>query len=189
MAKKLVEFFFDINSPYSYIAAMRLHTLEQAGAEVQWRPILLGALFKATGNQPPINVSARAPYLMKDIHRLANHWAIPLRMPSVFPVNSLAAMRCLCAVDEALRADVAHAMFEAYWVDKKDISNVDVLTEIVGKDVLDKTQTPEIKEELRAATEEASLRGAFGVPTFFCEGEMYFGCDRMFLLEAQLREA
>lgn len=184
--RRKIEFFYDIGSPYSYIAATQIGKLA-AIADIEWRPFLLGGVFKASGNQPPIAVPARAPYLLKDLHRLANYYGLPFRMPQKFPTNSLTAMRALYAVDPAALEATSMALFEAYWVDNRDIGDDAVLRELLGSPLVDRAASDEVKLKLKEATDEAVMRGAFGAPTFFVDEEMFFGEDRLFLIEHYLK--
>ena len=116
-----IEFFFDVASPYSYLAAARLDALGKSGeVDVVWRPFLLGAVFKATGNRAPAMVPAKGRYLYRDLRRWADRDGIALRWPKQFPVNSLLAQRALLAADaqggQAALRGLAMALFEAYWV-------------------------------------------------------------------------
>ncbi len=183
---RIVEFFFDVGSPYSYIAATQLQRLKPL-AEVRWRPVLVGGIFKATQNNPPISVPARAPYLIKDLQRLCAYYRIPFQMPGVFPANTLQAMRCLHAVEPDILDVTAMALFEAYWVENKNIADPAVLVDLMGQEIVLKTQTEAIKLALKDTTDEAVMRGAFGVPSFFLDEDMFFGEDRIFLLEHVLK--
>ena len=181
-----IDFFYDIGSPYSYVAATQMGRLTSR-AEVHWRPFLIGGVFKATGNQPPAMLPARAPYLRKDLERLAAFYRVPFNMPSRFPLNTLLAMRCLHAVDPDVLEVTSMALFEAYWVEDRDVSDGEVLASLLGKEVVDRAGTDAVKVSLKDATDEAVMRGAFGAPSFFLEEELYFGEDRMFLLEHALK--
>ncbi len=183
-----VDFFYDIGSPYSYIAATQVSRLASL-AEVHWRPFLIGGVFKATGNQPPAMLAARAPYLRKDLERLAAFYRIPFQMPSRFPLNTLLTMRSLHAVEPSVVDVTSMALFEAYWVEDRDVGDPEVLVSLLGKEVVERAGTDAVKVSLKDATDEAVMRGAFGAPSFFLEDELYFGEDRLFLLEHALKRA
>lgn len=184
---KKIEFFYDIVSPYSYIAATQLAQFE-GKAEVVWKPVLLGGIFKATGNSgPAFTVPAKAPYMFKDLQRLSVHFNIPLKMPANFPANTVTVQRVLCAVSEAERPALTHKLYNAYWGQGLDVTNTELLTELVGAELVAKTQEEDIKNQLKANTEVAIAIGAFGVPTFVMDGEMYFGEDRLFLIHEALK--
>ena len=193
-----VEFFFDVSSPYSYLASTQMEGLAQrTGASIAWRPFLLGGLFAAVGNHAPALLEPRARYMGRDLQRWANRYGVPLRWPSRFPINTVKAQRMLLALraekGDAACADLAAAFFTAYWADDRDVADLEVLTEVAtragydGAALAERTQDPAIKEALKAATTEAEERGAFGAPTFFAKGEMYFGNDRLLLLEDALQ--
>ena len=192
-----IDFFFDIGSPYSYLAATQVEALEgRTGAKVCWRPLLLGALFKSVGNEMPARVPSKARYMIEDLARWAQFYAVPFRMSSHFPVNSLKPQRALTAAagryGDAAVGPLALALYQAYWVDDRDPSTPEVLLEAaasVGQDgaaLLTDCDLQETKDALRSSTEEAVQRGAFGAPTFFVGEAMFWGNDRIALLEAYL---
>jgi len=194
-----LEFFFDCSSPWTYLAFTRVHPmLVRTGAEIVWRPVLVGGVFNAVNKdvyERRANPDPRkASYYEKDLQDWARFCKISIGKPPVFPVRAVAAMRCVLAADEkgALVA-FARATFETYWGELKDISQQDVLAEIcvrVGLDaqeLLARSETPQIKDRLRGNTEELIARGGFGSPTMFVDGgDMYFGNDRLPLVEAAL---
>jgi 2-hydroxychromene-2-carboxylate isomerase len=178
---KKIEFFYDIVSPYSYIAAFQMLQFE-GKAEVIWRPFLLGGVFKAAGNSAPLMVPAKGKYMFADLQRLTQFHQLPLAFPSQFPTNTVTVQRCLCAASDEERPALTLKLFNAYWGEGRDVSNLEVLTELVGAELVAKTQDEAIKNQLKANTEEAVERGAFGAPTFFVGEELYFGEDRLFLI-------
>lgn len=193
-----IEFFFDVGSPYSYLAATQLDGLaERTGVPVVWRPFLLGGVFKASGNEMPARVPAKARYMLADLERWARHYEVPFRFSPHFPLNTLKTQRALTAVAAADAGAVrafALALFRALWVDGRDVSADDVVLSVAhgcdadGDRVLAATSDPSIKDRLRAETDEAVARGAFGAPTFFVGPTMYWGNDRLMLLERDLTE-
>ena len=173
-----IEFFFDVGSPYSYLAHDRIAGL--AGEiPVLWRPILLGGVFKATGNSMPAAVTARVPYLLQDLQRCARRQGTPFRFSSHFPPNTLLAMRAITGMSGEGRRRTVDGLFRAAWVEDRDLSDPGVLLEILGGQALERAQVPEVKDELRATTDEAVRRGAFGAPTCFVGEQMFFGNDRL----------
>ncbi|HEY1631636.1 MAG TPA: 2-hydroxychromene-2-carboxylate isomerase [Rhizomicrobium sp.] len=198
MAK--LEFFFDCSSPWTYLAFTRIHdVLARTGAEVAWRPVLVGGIFNAV-NQDVYDRRAnpdprKASYYEKDLRDWARFAGIRIGKPPVFPVRAVAAMRCVLAAEEDGKlVAFAKAVFETYWGDLADISQAAVLravAEHVGLDanaLLARSETPPIKDRLRANTEEVIARGGFGSPTMFVNGtDMYFGNDRLPLVEAALK--
>jgi len=194
-----LEFFFDVSSPWTYLAFTRIQAvLARTKAEIAWKPILVGGVFNAVNRdvyERRANPDPRkASYSGKDLQDWARLAGIRIGKPPVFPVRAVAAMRCVLAADElgGLVA-LSKALFEAYWADLKDIGQESVLREAcaaAGLDagaILKRADAPEIKERLRANTDEVIARGGFGSPTMFVNGDdMYFGNDRLPLVEAAL---
>ena len=196
---KTLEFFFDCSSPWTYLAFTRIHdVVARTGARIVWRPILVGGVFNAVNKdvyERRANPDPRkASYSGKDLQDWARLAGITIGKPPVFPVRAVAAMRCVLAADEQGRLiELSRALFEAYWRDLKDIGREDVLREAcrsAGLDaqaILARADAPDIKDRLRANTEEVIARGGFGSPTMFVDGDdMYFGNDRLPLVEAAL---
>jgi len=188
-----IEFFFDIASTYSYLASTQIDALgARVGVPVRWRPMLLGGVTKATGNRTPIEVPAKARYMLQDLHDWADLYGIELRFPSHFPPNSLPIMRVLSAVSAQEVRPLANALFQAYWTRDQNLSDLNVLAHVIESagfpavNLLARAQDQDVKDRLRAATEEAVQRGAFGAPTFFFRGRMFWGNDRLPLLERHI---
>lgn len=175
-----LEFFFDIVSPYSYLASTRVHALAaSAGVDVRWRPFFLGGVMKATGNQPPASLPARAPYMLRDLQRWAARGGVPFRFPSRFPVSTLSAQRALVGLEGAALEGAARGLFQAYWAEDRAIDDPAVIADVIGVDAAAEATTAEAKAALRTATDEAVARGAFGAPSFFVGDELFFGNDRL----------
>ncbi len=197
MAK--LEFFFDCSSPWTYLAFTRIHAVvERTRAEVDWRPILVGGIFNAV-NQDVYERRAnpdprKAAYSAKDLQDWARLAGIRIGSPPVFPVRAVAAMRAvLAAQEEGKLLGFSKACFEAYWGDLKDISQREVLLAVCdtagldGVKILARSEAPQIKDALRLNTEDVIARGGFGSPTMFVDrNDMYFGNDRLPLVEAAL---
>ncbi len=188
-----VDFYFDLSSPYSYLAATQMRALgERTEAEVAWKPMVLGAVFKTVGNEMPARVPQKARWMSHDLERWAAHYGVPFRMSSHFPTNAIKAMR-LILVDEAKAAPVALAGFAAMWAEDRDLTSDAELRRIAAAGGLDPAaalaaiEDPKIKERLRANTDEAVARGAFGAPTFLVGDELFWGNDRLPFVEAALR--
>ena len=183
-----LEFFYDIASPYSYLAAVRVEAIAaDCGAELSWRPFLLGAVFRDVGNQPPALVPARGRYMFKDLKRWAAYYGVPFHFPSVFPTNSLLAMRALTALDNADRAEASLALFHAYWADNRDAGDPEIVLDVLGAATVERASDPAVKQALKDTSAEAVERGTFGAPTFFVGKEMWFGNDRLPFVEQALR--
>jgi 2-hydroxychromene-2-carboxylate isomerase len=202
----MIECFFDCSSPWTWLAYRNLRTLAAAlGETVDWKPVLVGGIFNAVN--PSVyefrekGVPAKQAYLAKDLQDWARHCGVTIKFPpSVFPVNSVKAMRACCWLKtqvpvQTLMEPFAESLFEAYWTDDRDISQDTVLADIASTQGLDAAAlmaaiaTPEVKALLKGNTDEAIARGAFGSPTIFVGGDdMYFGNDRLVLVrEAVLR--
>jgi 2-hydroxychromene-2-carboxylate isomerase len=194
-----LEFFFDCSSPWTYLAFTRIHgVIARTEAEIVWRPILVGGVFNAV-NKDVYERRAhpdprKASYYEKDLQDWARFAGIRIGKPPVFPVRAVAAMRsALVALDGGALVPFAKAVFEAYWGDLEDISRPEILGRAIARagldaeDVLARAESPIIKERLRANTEEVIARGGFGSPTMFVDrSDMYFGNDRLPLVEAAL---
>lgn len=194
-----LEFFFDCSSPWTYLAFTRVQdVIARTGAEVSWRPILVGGVFNAV-NRDVYERRAhpeprRASYYEKDLQDWARFTCIEIGKPKPFPVNAVLEMRCCLAADEqGEMIPFARACFEAYWGALKDVSKPEVIAEVcrtvdLNPDaILARASAPAIKEKLRANTDEVIARGGFGSPTMFVNGtDMYFGNDRLPLVEAAL---
>ena len=192
---KQVEFFFDVGSPASYLAWTQLPGLcETAGAALVCRPMLLGGVFQATGNSSPATVPAKGRYVFADLARFARRYGVSLRVNPHFPVNTLALMRAAAGVQthapERLQAFL-QAVFKAMWVDGLNVGEAAVASQVLADAGFDPAQVfawageGDVKATLRATTDEAVARGAFGAPTMFVNGEMFFGQDRLdFVREA-----
>jgi 2-hydroxychromene-2-carboxylate isomerase len=188
-----VELFFDLSSPYSYLAATQMKPLvERTSTEVAWRPMVLGAVFKTVGNDMPARVPNKGRWMGNDLARWAAQYGVPWKMSSHFPLNTIKAMR-LVLVDDAKAGEVALAAFRAMWAEDRNISNDAELRRIAEMGGLDPAtalqaiEAPAIKDRLRANTDEAVTRGAFGAPTMFVGDELFWGNDRLHHVEAALR--
>lgn len=196
----MIEFFFDCSSPWTYLA---FHNIQPLAAEldepIAWRPILVGGVFNtvnptvyASRDRP---VAAKARYAAKDLRDWAALAGLKIRMPpSVFPVNSVKAMRACIVLEPAGHlVAFARAAFEAYFGRDEDISQDEVLAGVFRRagvepaGVLEAIADPAVKARLRLNTDEMIARGGFGSPTMFLGGDdMYFGNDRLPLLRAAI---
>ena len=193
--KKLVEFYYDFSSPYSYLASTRIEGIcDKYGAQLDWKPFLLGGVYKETGNRAPLEVPKKKRYMVKDVKDWARYYGVTLNFPELFPLNSVKSMRgSLVAKEHRIIGDYTHKLFKLYWVDGKDLSQDEVLKIAVselglnGDLFIERINDQSIKDSLRNETGEAVSRGAFGAPTIFVEGEMFWGNDRLIFVEELLR--
>ena len=188
MAKQF-EFWFDLGSPAAYLAWKRLpQFLRRTGASVAYKPMLLGGVFKATGNASPVTIPAKGKWILVDFARAAKKDGVLLAYPPGFPINTLALMRG--AIGLQLRqpgrfAPYVDAMYDAMFGKAMDLRDDKVLAGTLAAagfapaDLLALAGDPEVKQALIRNTEEAVARGVFGAPTFFVGGEMFWGQDRM----------
>ncbi len=197
-----LEFFFDCSSPWTYLAFHKIEGLaRETKAELVWKPILVGGVFNAVNpsvyEQRANPTPARAAYYGKDLADWARTYGLRIGMPTVFPVNSVKAMRGAFVAEEHGRlSPYARAVFEAYWGRLEDISQDEVLERIVRgveiphEEFFEKIAAPEYKAKLRANTDELIERGGFGSPTMFVNrDDMYFGNDRLVLVRQALTAA
>jgi 2-hydroxychromene-2-carboxylate isomerase len=192
-----IELFFDVASAYSYLASTQMDALAaRTGAAVRWRPFLLGAVFKATENEMPARIPAKARYMVEDLKRWAAHYRIEMALPSRFPLVTLRPQRALAHVEITSPAsvrDLAIGLFRAYWVEDRDVSSDEVVASVAwaagldGGAVVAGIDRQETKDRLRATTDEAVARGAFGAPALFVGDALFWGNDRLGLLEEHLR--
>lgn len=193
-----VEFFFDYGSPYSYLADALLPGIAQRnGAALVRRPMLLGGVFKATGNQSPMRepVEPKRAYFGRALARTAEHFRVPFASNTHFPIDTLALMRLAVAAQRQGAFDAFHAaVYPAFWVHGHDLGDPAVVAEVLADAGLDAPRLadlatrPEVKTELRATTDEAVARGVFGAPTCFVGERMFFGVDHLPYLECALRD-
>jgi 2-hydroxychromene-2-carboxylate isomerase len=192
---KTVEFYFDFGSPYSYLAYRALPGIAAAhGAQIVLRPMLLGGVFKATGNHSPIEIPAKNRWLQLDLERWAARYGAGFRHNPYFPINTLTLMRGAAGMQ--LRGADFHkyveAMFHAMWEEPRNLGDQHELAAVLREAGIDVdgfqslVNDPTVKEQLKKNTEEAVARGVFGAPAFFVGEEMFWGQDRLDFVAAAL---
>ena len=192
---KTLEFFFDFGSPTAYLAYTQLPKLAAAaGAELAWRPMLLGGVFKATGNASPVAVPAKGRWMHQDMARWARRYGVPLAMNPHFPINTLPLMRGAVGMQLRRPQDFLRyvdAVYRAMWVEPQNLGDPAVLASVLQRAGFDAeafaalVNDAEVKAQLVKNTEEAVARGVFGAPTMFVGEQMFFGQDRLdFVREA-----
>ena len=196
---KSVEFYFDLGSPYSYLAYYRLLQIaEQQEIQIVYKPILLGGVFKATGNRSPIEIPVKGVYSILDMQRWSEYYHIPMHMNPHFPMNTLTLMRILTGV-QLLHLEkfeqVLKLLFDAMFGTPQNLNEPTVLAEVLKpsgfsvEDIMSMVQSEVVKQKLITETEQAIQRGIFGAPTFFVGDEMYWGQDRLHFVEQALNNA
>ena len=191
---KTVEFYYDYGSPTAYLAWTQLPALcARHGAELKSCPVLLGGIFKAAGNQSPVMVEKKGAWMFDDIERYAAHYGVPFARNPYFIINTLPLMRgAMWARANGRLGDYDKVMFEAIWVDQKDMNDVAVIGTVLteggfdANELVAAVQEPDVKGQLIEATEAAVEKGLFGVPTMMVDGQMHFGQDRLDWIERAL---
>lgn len=195
-----IDFYFDFSSPYGYLASERIDALAaRFGREVDWHPILLGVVFKATGAAPLTTVPLKGDYSRHDFARSARFMGIPFAMPAKFPLATQHAARAFYWLndrDPALARAFAHGVFRALYVEGRDVSELPLVLEIAagvganfGADVVALQAAlgeQPLKDRLRAEVEAAIARGVFGSPYIIVDGEPFMGADRLPQIERWL---
>jgi len=192
---KTVEFYFDLGSPATYLAYTQLPKIcAQTDTRLIYIPLLLGGVFKATGNASPVTVPAKGRYMFQDLDRYAKRYGVPLKFNPHFPINTLMLMRAVTGMQ--LRhpdrfAAFIDCLFKAIWVDGRSLDEPATVAAVLSEngfdpqEVLALTTDEEVKALLKDNTEKAVARGVFGAPSMFVGNQLYFGQDRLdFVLEA-----
>ena len=184
-----IDFYFDFSSPYGYVAAHRIEALgAELGREICWRPILLGVVFKTTGQTPLVSQPLRGPYHVNDLQRTARRLGIPFQLPEGFPLATMAAARAFHWLDGKSSAEakkLALVLLNACFADAVNITAAETVAGIGAKIGLDAAEIqaaiadPANKEKLRQATDDAIAAGVFGSPYFIVDGEPFWGNDRI----------
>jgi 2-hydroxychromene-2-carboxylate isomerase len=195
MTAKTVECFFDFGSPTAYLAFTQLPQIAaQTGARLVWRPMLLGGVFKATGNTSPVAIAAKGRWMTQDIGRWAKRYGVAFAFNPHFPINTLSLMRGAVGIQLRRPADFERylsTVFKALWAQPTNLGDTQVLSDTLAEAGIADDEfaaliaDAEVKAALIAATEEAVARGVFGAPTTFVGDELFFGQDRLdFVREA-----
>ena len=183
-----LRFHFDFSSPYGYLASQRIEALAaRHGRDVDWKPMLLGAAFKVAGTQPLTSIPLKGDYTRRDLPRSARYHGIPFNMPTRFPIATQAPARvviwCKATTPDA-SAGLVKALYRAYFVDDRDISNADVAADVAAQAGVDRERArtaiddPAIKDQLRPDVDAAIAAGVFGSPFVFVDDEPFWGFDR-----------
>lgn len=193
MSKK-IEFYFDVGSPASYLAWTQIKTIaERHNAELEMKPMLLGAVFQATGNSSPATVPAKGNYTRQDLQRFAKRYGVTLKHNPFFPINTLQLMRGAAAYQGTEHFErYLTAVFTGMWVEELDMGKPEIVAEVLERNGFDPAEVlglmgdPAVKDRLRQTTDEAIARGVFGAPSIFVGDELFFGQDRLEFVEQAL---
>ncbi|OTG66385.1 2-hydroxychromene-2-carboxylate isomerase [Acinetobacter silvestris] len=193
---KQVEFYFDLGSPYSYLGFYQIQKIAaEKQAEIIWKPMLLGGVFKATGNSSPLMVPAKAKYSMLDLKRCSKFWDIPVKMNPYFPINTLSLMRLVTAIQlyQPQRfVEVTTGLFNAMFRVPRNLNDQQEFIQLTSELGLESEQVQswlndeQVKAQLKAITEQAIELGVFGAPTWFVNDEMFWGVDHLHFVELAL---
>jgi len=191
-----IDFYFDFSSPYGYFAATKVDALAaKHGRTVNWRPVLLGIIFKTTGGAPMPNLPLKGDYASKDFPRSARFLGVPYRTPSAFPIGTMSAVRAfywLQAKDPAKAVTLAKALYKAYFVDDVNISDAAGLATVAQSLGLDADELragigdAAVKDKVKSEVEAALARGVCGSPFIIVDGEPFWGVDRLDQVEKWL---
>lgn len=191
-----IDFYFEFASPYGYLASTQIDAIAaRHGRTALWHPIMLGAAFKETGARPLMQTPLKGPYLLHDVPRFAQLLGVPLTLPPVMPMNSLAASRACVWLDEddpAQAKTLAEALLHAHWGEGRDLSAPEAVAEIAARLGIDRAALlaaladQRIKDLLKQRTQAAIERGVFGSPFIFVDGEPFWGADRLPQVETWL---
>jgi 2-hydroxychromene-2-carboxylate isomerase len=186
---KPIDFYFDFSSPYGYIASQRIEAIAaKHGRSVNWRPYLLGAVFKVNSRKPLPGQPLVGDYARHDFERSARLYGVPFKYPTRMPISGVSPSRAYYWVhdrDQQKAKELALALYKAYFVEGRDISDPEQVADIAATLGLDRSATlaamqePAVKERLKKETDAAIARGAFGSPFIFVDDEPFWGNDRL----------
>jgi len=186
-----IDFYYDIVCPYAYLASTQIEELAQRiGAPLHYRPILLGGVFRnIDAPLVPMDTMPESKRRMNqlDLARWAEHFGQPLNFPDSHPQRTVEAMRCVLASPKPVKT--MEALFRAYWVEGRNVTDLDVLRTILQENdlapdsILEDINSTPIKDQLKENTAGAVKAGVFGVPAFMVNGELIWGQDRLHFVE------
>ena len=195
---KTVEFYFDLGSPTTYLAHTQLAKIcADTQSEVIYIPMLLGGVFKATGNASPAMIPAKGRYMFQDLDRFAKRYGVQLRFNQHFPINTLILMRAVTGMQmrQPQRfAEFVDCLFKALWVEGRNLNDPQTVAAVLTENGFDPqeimalTNDESVKAALKENTEAAIKRGVFGAPSMFIGDQLFFGQDRLDFVEEALRQ-
>jgi 2-hydroxychromene-2-carboxylate isomerase len=196
--KKTVKFYFDLGSPATYLAYTQLPKIcAETDSNLIYIPMLLGGVFKATGNASPAMIPAKGRYMFEDLDRYAKRYGVPLKFNPHFPINTLMLMRAVTGIQlrqpERFRAFI-DCLFNALWVEGRALDEPATVAAVLiehgfdPQEVLALTNDESVKTALKDNTDTAVKRGVFGAPSMFVGSQLFFGQDRLDFVEEALRQ-
>ena len=195
---KTVEFFFDLGSPTTYLAHTQLPKIcAETQSELVYIPMLLGGVFKATGNASPAVIPAKGRYMFQDLDRFARRYGVQLRFNPHFPINTLMLMRAVTGMQlyQPQRfGEFVDCLFRALWVEGRNLNDPQTVAAVLTENGFDPqeimalTNDESVKAALKENTETAIKRGVFGAPSMFIGDQLFFGQDRLDFVEEALRQ-
>lgn len=194
---KIVEFYFDLGSPSTYLAYTQLPKIcADTGSQLIFVPILLGGIFNSTGNASPVTIPAKGRYMIQDLSRFAQRYGVPLKFNPHFPINTLTLMRAVTGMQmrqpDRFLAFI-NCLFSALWVEARNLNDPATVAAVLNEngfnpdEVLVLSNDDAVKATLKENTETAVKRGVFGAPSMFIENQLFFGQDRLDFVEQALR--
>ncbi|WKV86827.1 2-hydroxychromene-2-carboxylate isomerase [Pseudomonas sp. B24_DOA] len=195
---KTVEFYFDLGSPATYLAYTQLPKIcADTQSELTYIPMLLGGVFKATGNASPAMIPAKGRYMFQDLDRFAKRYGVQLRFNPHFPINTLTLMRAVTGIQlhQPQRfAEFVDCLFRALWVEGRNLNDPQTIAAVLTENGFDPQEImtlcndESVKATLKENTEAAIKRGVFGAPSMFIGDQLFFGQDRLDFVEEALRQ-
>tara|TARA_B100002052_G_C15863875_1_gene591387 strand:+ start:145 stop:732 length:588 start_codon:yes stop_codon:yes gene_type:complete len=192
---KVIDFYFDYGSPATYLAWTQIYKIvEEADANLNMIPMLLGGVFKETGNASPATVPAKSKWMGADLRMYAKNYNVEFNSNSFFPINTLNLMRGAIAAQKLdIFEKYSDTIFKGIWVKDLNLGDLEVLKDYLEKsgipadEVFKLCQDQEIKNELITNTQEAVSKGIFGAPSFIIDGILIFGQDRLHFVKDLLK--
>ncbi|QJR15222.1 2-hydroxychromene-2-carboxylate isomerase [Usitatibacter palustris] len=192
-----IDYYFDFSSPYGYVASHLVDGLAQrTGRAITWRPMLIGAVMKVTGQPLMASIPLKGDYSIMDFSRTARFHGVPYKAPSTFPVSSIAGVRAFYWLQDkhpALAVPFAKALYAAYFAEDRDISLAETVIEIAAKCGVDPAALsaaladPAVKDRTKQIVDASLALRVFGSPYFIVDGEPFWGVDRIPMLEEWVR--
>ena len=196
---KTFDYYFDFGSLATYLAHTQLDKIKaETGASPIYLPMLLGAVFKATGNASPVSVPAKGKYIFVDFKRFADSYGVPLQINPFFPIITTTLMRMLTGLQmrsDARMHEFMDLIFKAIWVDALNLNDPEVVERVLQEAHFDPSELLQLandqatKDRLKDVTTKAVESGVFGAPTFFVGDQMFWGQDRIEQLKSALKSS